>query len=122
MAEQPTAAINPQSAATQAIMRSPLFRIAYTTGFQFRLSPMDFNIIFGCATGLPNGQNVMQEEVSLMMSLPTLKLLKEHITMALEVIEAEIGPIQVPVAGRPTEDNRAALVQALNIRGNPLTA
>jgi hypothetical protein len=125
MAETPaaksSAATAPQPApAGQAIMRSPLYRITYATGFQFRLSPMDFNVIFGCSTGLPTGQNVMQEEISVMMALPTLKLLKEHLDMALEVIEAEIGPIKVPAQGRPTAANREALMQALNIRNNPL--
>ncbi len=47
------------------------------------------------------------------MSFAALKLLAEHLAMAVQAIEQELGPVRVPVAIRPSEQQKAMMLQAL---------
>jgi hypothetical protein len=58
-------------------------------------------------------RTTLQDEATLTLTFAALKILSEHLSMALSAIEEELGPIRVPTAIRPTEQNKAIMIQAL---------
>ncbi len=61
----------------------------------------------------PGGIVALQDEATVTMSFAALKLLAEHLAMAVQAIEQELGPVRVPVAIRPSEQQKAMMLQAL---------
>lgn len=94
-------------------MRSPNFRDIYAQNFRLRVTNMDTAIVFVSSADLPGGRQILQDEATVTMTYAGLKILSEHLTLVVQTIEQELGPIRVPVAVRPTEANKAALIQAL---------
>ena len=82
-----------------ALMRSKDFRTAFANTFRFRASPTDIGLTFGYATQLPSptgDRNILQDEVEVVITPSTLKVLKIAIDDHLEAIEKMIGTIQLP--------------------------
>jgi hypothetical protein len=101
--------------------RSPNFRTIFSSYFQFRYSVGDGNITFSQYSEDPGSptQNIIQEEVRIIMSWPSLKLLGEYLTTAVQEMERELGPIAT--VGLPKEELRkqaVAIVKGFGIRKN----
>ena len=87
--------------AQQQILRSPNFRIIYSSGFGYRatsadvaLTPLvEFPIL---APGSPVFMNAHVQEVMLMMSLPVAKALARNLTAIIGEVEKYAGNIRVP--------------------------
>jgi hypothetical protein len=109
-----TSAVASQS---QRAIRSPYYRDAYANGFRFRLSPIDFAIVFSSNTDM--GGVVLQDEVGVNMSFQAVKILILHLEKAIKAIENEHGIIRVPRGSLPSEEQMHALMRSL--RENPLT-
>jgi hypothetical protein len=109
---------SPTSVSKQlTVTRSLFYREAYATNFRFRLSPIDFSIVFATNTGNPTAP--VQEEAVVSMSIPAAKILTLHLRRMIEEIEHEIGPIKIPKTGIPTEQQMNDLLRS--IRQTPLT-
>ena len=108
----------PATTQTRAI-RSQFYRDAYTNGFRFRLSPLDFSITFSSNTEVPGSGVIMQDEMGVNMGLPAAKILALHLSKMIEMIENEIGAIRIPKASIPTEQMTRELTRSM--RENPLT-
>jgi Protein of unknown function (DUF3467) len=97
MADDPNAAApKPQ---LPALMRSKDFRTAFANTFRFRASPADIGLTFGYATQLPSPtgeRSIVQDEVEVVITPSTLKVLKIAIDDHLEALEKIIGTIQLP--------------------------
>jgi hypothetical protein len=97
MADDPNAAA-PKPQPT-SLIRSKDFRTAFANTFRFRASPTDIGLTFGYATQVPSptgDRNILQDEVEVVITPSTLKVLKMAIDDHLEVIEKMIGTIQLP--------------------------
>ena len=122
MADQPIA---PQTVPV-FVIRSPQYRIIYSNTFAIRATPVDMALTFSVQSTLPaptvGGMqmvNATQEEVMIMLTLPSLKALAEHLAGVIEITEKELGPIRVTKASRLTEEHRAMIRQ--NIAQNPIS-
>jgi hypothetical protein len=60
----------------------------------------------------------LQDEVSVTMTHTVMKILAEHLSASVAIVEKEFGPIKVPKAARVTEEMRSAILLAL--RSTPL--
>jgi hypothetical protein len=85
------------------LMRSKDFRVAFSNTFRFRTSATDVGIAFGYQSEIPsatpNGpdQNIITDEVEVVLTPFTLKLLQLAINDNLEAIEAAQGkPVELP--------------------------
>ncbi len=107
----------PPTTEQSRVIRSPFFREAYGNNFRFRLSPIDFTIVFSSNTEMPG--IALQDEASVNMSIPAAKILTLHLSKMIAAIEHEIGAIRIPKAAVPTEQQTQELVRSL--RENPLT-
>ncbi len=106
------------SGATQSqAIRSPFYRDTYANSFRFRLSPIDFTIVFSSNTDVL-GANI-QDEMGVNMSLPAAKILTLHLNNMIEALEREIGVIRIPAVAIPTEQVTQGLLRS--IKENPLT-
>ena len=96
MADDPKpAAIKPQS----GLLRSKDFRTVYANTFRIRASQADLGIAFGYATEVPSTTGdriIIQDEVEVVITPSTLKLLKMAVDDNLENLEKVIGTIQLP--------------------------
>jgi hypothetical protein len=105
--------INPIGGPGQPVIRAADYKGFYAANFRFRLTNLDAAITFVSIADFPGGQVVMQDEASATMSFSSMKLLSEHLAMAVQAIEQELGPIRVPAAIRPSEQNKALMIQAV---------
>jgi hypothetical protein len=82
------------------MVRNKDFRVAFSNTFRFRASPNDIGITFGYATQVPavggGERNILQDEVEVVLTPTTLKLLKIALDDNVEAIEKAIGTIQLP--------------------------
>ena len=77
------------------------FRTVFSNTFRFRASHNDIGVTFGYATQIPGPtpnveRNILQDEVEVVLTPLTLKLLKIALDDNLEAIEKAIGTIQLP--------------------------
>ena len=99
--------------------RAPNFRAFFSSYFNFRYSVGDGNLTFSQFSEDPGSptQNIVQEEVRVIMSWTSLKLLGEYITTAVQEMEREVGPI--PSVGLPKEELRkqaVGIIKGFDIR------
>jgi Protein of unknown function (DUF3467) len=83
------------------LMRAKDFRVAFSNTFRFRLSNTDVGLAFGYQTEIPGPQSgssqaLIQDEVEIVMTPFTLKLLQKAISDNIEILEKQIGTIQLP--------------------------
>ena len=97
----------------QPVTRSVEYRAIYAGNFRFRVTNLDAAITFVSIADLPGGMLALQDEATVTMSFPAMKILSEHLALAVQTIEQELGPIRVPLAVRPNEQNKAQLIQTL---------
>ena len=85
-----------------------------------RISPVDCSIVFGNAVEIPGAPpNLVQEEVTVTMTMPFAKVLFLHLAKTIEAIEKELGNIKVPTKNIPPDtigDNVSKM-----LRENPLS-
>jgi hypothetical protein len=99
--------------AGQPFSRAQDYKAAYAGNFRFRVTNTDAAITFLSVADFPGGMVALQDEATITMSFGSLKILSEHLALAVQTIEQELGPIRVPVAIRPSEQNKAMMIQAL---------
>src|SRR6266403_1079748 len=91
-----------KSALTQTtvqMVRNKDFRTAFSNTFRFRASATDIGITFGYSTQIPGPggeRDILQDEVEVVLTPTTLKLLKMALDDNLEAVEKLIGTIQIP--------------------------
>jgi hypothetical protein len=96
------------------VARSPRYQEVYANGVRFRVTPIDFTITFGMSPDLPGAPpNLVQDEVSVSLTHPFLKILTRNLVAVLTAIETELGPIKIPEKNEPQEERIAAMTQAL---------
>ena len=92
---------NEPNPATSPTIRSPSHRIVYSNAFGVRASHTDTIIVFGVRAPMPGVPvDVTQEEVSVVMTLSSVKILAESLTKLIKGVEKELGPISIPKAAR----------------------
>jgi hypothetical protein len=106
-------------------LASKEYRIIYSDTFTVKASPVDFGITFGTQTTSPvqrEGQfgeiNIIAKEITVMMSLASLKTLTQHLASAVEIIESEIGKIRTTKASILNDDQKNVIRN--NMKSNPL--
>jgi hypothetical protein len=122
MAEAPK---SPNSPPGTAIFQVPLiqqqqaraegYREFYANGFTFRATISDFSIVFLSLTSPPGqpGPLMNKEEGTAIMTLPTLKVLSEHLAGSVKAIEDILGPIKVDSRMRPKDEQIKALIAGI---------
>jgi hypothetical protein len=89
---------------TPLIARSPRYQDVYANSVRVRISPIDCSIVFGSAIEIPGAPpGIVQEEVTVTMSLPFAKVLLLHLGKTVGAIEKELGNIKVPAKSLPTD-------------------
>lgn len=105
----------------------PDHKVIYSDGFTICTTNADVNITFlknlhvnapDPQAGITRQIPALFEQITVAMTLPTLKALALQFIGVLEVIEEEIGPIRVSRSTVPT-DAQMEIVRA-NLRSNPL--
>jgi hypothetical protein len=77
--------------------RSPQFRAVTSNHLRYRFAPGEVALIFGRFADTPGGSTVgIEEEASVSVSWPHLKLVATILSEAVAVLEAELGPIAMP--------------------------
>jgi hypothetical protein len=116
-----------QSSQPQATIRSPEHKIIYADSFSIKVTPVDFSMTFAVQNAMPffnpnTGTstviNVMIEQFTVAMPLPSFKLLAEHMAQVVGVIESEIGHIRTPSTAKLTPEHLETIRH--NFRINPL--
>jgi hypothetical protein len=87
--------LKPATSKPIRFVRAKDFRVAYSNTFRFRISPGDIAIAFGYQTEIPD-QGIIQDEVEVVLTPATLKVLKLAMDDTLEAVEKAIGSIQLP--------------------------
>jgi hypothetical protein len=80
------------------MIRNKDFRNVFSNSFRVRAAPTEIAITFGYATAVPAGngeRQILQDEVEVILTPATLKLLKMGIDDNLEAVEKVIGTIQI---------------------------
>jgi hypothetical protein len=111
----PAAAVLPQNALLQMVLRSANYREFYASGFTVRATISDFSIIFLNLTSGGGATVVNQEEGAVTMTLPILKVLAANLSKAVQAIESKLGPIKIDKRMLPTDERMAALVSGLDV-------
>ena len=95
--------------------RAEGYREFYASGFTFRATMSDFSIVFLSLTTPPGRTTplINQEEGAVIMTLPTLKVLSEHLVHGVKAIEEVLGPIKVDNRMRPKDEQFKALVSGI---------
>jgi hypothetical protein len=95
-------------------IRSPNYRETYANGVRFRLRSVDITITLVTNPDIPGSPtNLIQDEVSITLTHPFLKILSRYLGAIVKTIEQELGPIKVPEANNPRQEQIDALAQAL---------
>ena len=99
--------------------RAEDYRLIYSNNFLFRFSVSDGSITFSQFTESPGSivQNKVLERATVSMSLPQIKLLAEYMTVSIQELERELGPIAT--VGLSTEELRKQakeIISGLGIR------
>jgi len=97
----------------QSVSRADNYKAFYAGNFRFRVTNLDAAVTFVSVADFPGGMVALQDEATVTMSFASMKILAEHLSLAVAVIEQEFGPIRVPAIIRPTEQNKAAMIQAI---------
>lgn len=96
------------------MMRSPHYRLVYANAFGFRLSASDFCLTIANNAAMPGAPvNIVQEEIAIMMPLPQLKILAEHLTGIVQAVEDEIGAIRVPEKSKASKDKIEPILSSI---------
>lgn len=83
--------------------RSAQYRIIYSNIFKSRIGPNDLALVFGIlsdATGAPVA-NVWQEEATIVMAWPQVKILAKFLSEVVEAAEGQLGPIPTSELQQP---------------------
>src|SRR5438034_10808785 len=80
----------------QPVARASDYKAFYAGNFRIRITNIDTAVVFVGVADLPGGVVALQDEATATMSFPAMKILAEHLTMAVQAIEQELGPIRVP--------------------------
>jgi hypothetical protein len=59
------------------------------------------------------------EEVTIIMTMPNLKALSQHLSKIVDLLETEIGPIKMTKSSQMSDENLEIVRN--NLRANPLT-
>jgi hypothetical protein len=110
--KSPTVPQAPQAPQGVRLLRSPDFRQVYASAFGFKVSPTDFCLTIVNATTVQAPS--MQEETSVMMALPQLKILSEALSHIVNGIEKEFGPIRVPSKSKLSEEQITRLLEPVH--------
>lgn len=96
------------------VIRSPNYRETYANGARFRLRSIDFTMTLATNPEIPGSPpNLIQDEVSITLTHPFLKILSRYLSAIVKTIEQELGPIKVPEANNPRQEQIDAWAQAL---------
>ena len=99
--------------------RHPDYRRFFSNSFLFRFSAGDGNITFSELTEAPGAplQNIIQEQANITMSWSQLKMLGEYITIAVQEMENELGPIiNVGLPKEELQKQARAIIKGFAIR------
>lgn len=99
--------------------RSPNYRTFYASFFKFRFAVGDGSITFSQYSEDPGSptQNVIQEQVNVVMSWPGLKQLGEYISVAVQEMEREVGPIaSLGISKEELRQQAIAIIKEFAIR------
>ena len=99
--------------------RSKDFRYVYANSFGVRLGDNDLTLTFGMHEG--GEPEDMMEEVALVMTPRTLKIMLNNLNNALQALESKIGEIPVPSGKLPSSFDEMVKTGAAGI-GDPETA
>ena len=102
----------------QTVSRAHDYKSAYAGNFRIRVTNLDAAITFVSVVDFPNGLMALQDEATVTMTFASMKILSEHLAVTVQAIEQELGPIRVPLAVRPSEDNKARILQV--IKSSPM--
>jgi len=95
-------------------MRSPQYRLIYGNAFGFKVSPSDFCLTIFNNMGMPAAPiQINQEEVSVMMPLPQLKILAECLANIVKGVEKELGPIRIPSKAKVSDEQINMLLNSV---------
>jgi hypothetical protein len=83
------------------------------------MSPTDCTLTFGFLPDVNAPVQVIQDEVTISMTLPLLKSLVINFVKTVAAIERELGPIKVVAKTLATDEQIASVIQVL--RDNPLS-
>ena len=111
--QQPTAQVPP-------IMRSSKYQEVYSNSVRVRLSTTDCTLTFGNSVDFPGAPpNLVQDEVTVFLTIAFLKSLSINLSAMVKAIEAEIGPIKFPRQGLASDESLVASVEIF--RTHPLS-
>jgi hypothetical protein len=112
--------VAPNQVALQIGLKSPQWRSFYANSFTFNLTPFDCNVTFQSPVNVGPGRLALQEEMTVYLTISSLKVLYLHVKSMLEAYENELGPVQVTTAAKPTEQNSEQVRDML--RSTPISA
>jgi hypothetical protein len=97
------------------ILWTPSYRLVYANAFGYKISSNDAVITFSINTTMPAGPvpvDVIQEEVSVAMTMPALKILHVFLSKLIPKIEEIAGPIKYLEAAIPTDEQLDPMMKA----------
>jgi hypothetical protein len=102
------------------VVRSQKYQEVYSNSIRVRLTTTDCTLTFGNTVEFPGAPpNLVQDEVTLFLSIPFLKSVSLNLSAIVNAIEAEIGPIKFHRSGLPSSEAVAAAVEVF--RNHPLS-
>jgi hypothetical protein len=113
MADTNRVGSTPPGEVRQTISRAHDYKSAYAGNFRIRVTNLDVAITFISVVDFPDGVMGLQDEATMTMTFAAMKILSEHLAITVQAIEQELGPIRVPLAVRPSEQNRAQILQTI---------
>jgi hypothetical protein len=100
------------------LLRTPKYQEAYANALKIKLTATDCAIVFGTTPDMPGIPGLVQEEVTIYMTHSLLKVLSRYLNSFVSALEAELGPIKVPISATPKEEDISSIRESL--RRNPL--
>jgi hypothetical protein len=120
MSDQREQGQSPAPQQPPAVIRSQKYQEVYSNTVRVRITTTDCTLTFGNTVEFPGAPpNLIQDEVTLFLSIPFLKSLALNLGAIVKAIEAEIGPIKFARGGLPSDEIVAAAVEVF--RTNPLS-
>ena len=87
--------------------RSPLYRTVTSNIYRVRIGVGDVGITLSAVSeSFPGKPNTIEDQVTITMSWPQLKMVTDTLNAAVSVIEADVGKIRVPPVHAPSLVNQ----------------
>ena len=85
-----------QTPPSVTMTQSGAYRLVYSNVFRYKIGPGDLNLTFSTVSDSPLGGNTVEDQISVVLSWPQLKMLTHVLNQIVSGIEAETDSV-IPV-------------------------